>query len=333
MPQLYWDTLTLDQWDGLTLDGWDRLMLAPIVGSSVPVAVRSPRPPVPVPRSSQSRVINPAVWIAGSLPEPPNPYWLVLRSRTRAVRAAQEQRSRRQRSRLIRVIDPAKWGVRYYVDWRGLFRIFNAAEYWLYRSNSGPPAESDSPFATASSLPATPSDTYSDGTWYLSVAWFNGVLSSGFLPVGPNGETYLRLDLSGGQEEGPPPIGPISWRLEARPSGVVRVHAVIYLRGHEHDPDQWSMAYTTNGSTPAEDTPDATSDLDATGGQFLTYDLPAQANGTTVKVRLQTRRNDGSAETPDWVYSDNSTVLAITADAAGPTTPLDAETWPGSVDE
>lgn len=325
MPQLYWDTLDLDDWDGLTLDQWDRLKLAPILGSSVPVSMRIRRRAPPLPRKSHSRVVNPAVWIPGSLPEPPNPLMLRLEYRGRPTHDA----AQRRRSRIIRVIDPGVWGRRHYVAWRGRFRIFNAAEYWLYRSNSGPPAEGDSPFATASSLPATPSDTYADGTWYLSVAWFNGVLSSGFLPVGPAGERYLVLTLSGGAVVGNPPIGPLDWHLEARQGGVVRIHAVSYLLGQSTDPEEWAIAYTTDGSTPGEDAPDATVAMQPVGAQFLSYDLPAQVDGVTVKVRLQTRREDPAG----WVYSDDSTVLTITADAAGPTAALDARSWPGAIEE
>jgi len=45
-----------------------------------------------------------------------------------------------------------------------------------------------------------------------------------------------------------------------------------------------------------------------------------------VKVRLQTQR-DGD------VYSEDSTVATLTIDTEGPTVPLAAYTWPGTLPE
>jgi hypothetical protein len=64
-----------------------------------------------------------------------------------------------------------------------------------------------------------------------------------------------------------------------------------------------------------------------TGLVVLEYDLPGQANGTTVKVRLQTRRNDSGT----WRYSENSTVLTAIADASVPSAPLTLQQWPGDL--
>lgn len=229
------------------------------------------------------------------------------------------------------VVDPSIFRGRFYLDARGKYRVFNAAEYRFYRSSSAPPAEGDTPFATNATLPHTPADTYADGCWYLSVSYFNGVIDSGFLPLGEAGETYLRLDLSGGAQAGSPPRGPLDWRLEARASGVVRVIGVY--QADDLRADQWAIAYTTNGSTPPEDTPDVTQTMATRGLVILAYDLPGQADGTTVKVRLQSRRNDGTDESPSWVYSDGSTVLTATADAVGPSVPLAGERWPGQLPE
>jgi len=221
---------------------------------------------------------------------------------------------------------------KYYHNARGLFRIFNTAEYRFYRDNSAPPAEGSSPFATNATLPHTPADTYANGTWYISVSYFNGVLDSGFLPVGENGERYLRLDIAGGVETGSPPQGPMDWRLELQPSGVVRIVAHYFETGTLRA-GQWAFAYTTNGSTPATDTPDVTQDLEDVGLDVLSYALPAQGDGTTVKVRLQTRRNDGTVGSPVWVYSEDSTVLTLTADASGPSAPVGGERWMGRLPE
>ncbi len=201
---------------------------------------------------------------------------------------------------------------KYFVDGRGKYRVFNAATYRFYRSSTGPPAETDTPFATNASLPHEPADVFGDATWWVSVSYFNGVIDSGFLPLGPGAETYLRLDVAGGVEVGSPPRGPLDCRLGLVAAGVVRVLAVSCESG-SLKPDTWAIAYTTNGSEPPADTPDVTQDMTASPTQVLEYDLPGQGDGTTVKVRVQTRRAG--------IYSENSTVLSIDADAAGPTAP------------
>ena len=201
----------------------------------------------------------------------------------------------------------------YRTDARGLYRVFDAAVYRFYRSSTGPPVEGDTPFATNATLPHEPADVYGNGTWYLSVSWFNGIYDSGFLPLGAMGETYLRLDLAGGVEVVSPPAGPLHWHLQNVGSGVVQIVAVYVQAGAERAVD-WGFAYTVNGSTPATDTPDVKVTMDAADLTALSYDLPAQGNGTTVKVRLQTRRFDD----PSYTYSEDSTVETITADASGP---------------
>jgi len=212
---------------------------------------------------------------------------------------------------------------------RGLYHIFNAAVYRFYKSNSGPPVEGDTPFATNATLPFEPADTFADGTWYLSVSLFNGVHDSGFLPVGPNGETYLRLDVAGGAVVTSPPLGPVEWNLQLRPGGVVGILGFTIQTGADRA-TEWAITYTTNGSTPGTPpavAPDLTQALTfASGLEILDYDLPAQSEGTTVKVRLQTRRNDGS-----WVYSEASTVVVAVADATAPVPPLSGRIAPGEV--
>jgi len=208
----------------------------------------------------------------------------------------------------------------YILDARGLYRIFNAAEYRFYRSSTGPPAESDSPFATNASLPYTPADVFADGIWWLSVSYFNGVLDSGFLPLGPRGETYLRLDLAGGAETDGPPPGPQGWHIEQLAGGVVRVVGVYFDSAAERA-DSWTIAYTTDGDDPPEDTADVVETMEGTGLSFLAYDLPAQPAGTTLKVRLQTRR--------DGVYSEDSTVEQLVVETQVPVPPIDGEHWPG----
>lgn len=271
------------------------------------------------------------------------------------IRAARRpvDEHRAPRSRLF--ADAALRG-KHHLDGRGRYRIFNAACYRFYRSNTPPPQEAtregkrmflgdtwaaytfasmtwrgrrpDGPFDTNATLPHTPAATYGDGTWYLACSYFNGVIDSGFLPIGPGGETYLRLDISGGQATDGPPRGPNDFRIEQAAGGVVRVIA-FYVEIGDLRADEWAIAYTIDDSPPPEDTPDITQVMDSSGLCVLDYDLPAQAHGVTVKCRLQTRRLDGAV----WVYSENSTVLTITADAVGPTAPETLSPWPGQLPE
>ncbi len=214
---------------------------------------------------------------------------------------------RRVRSQIL-----AATKVGYLTDARGRYRIFAPAVYRFYRSQTAPPVEGDTPFATNATLPHEPADLFGDGTWFLSVSLFNGIFDSGFLPLGSQGETYLRLDLAAGVETISPPAGPLDWNLQNVGAGVVRIVALYVQDGTKRAAD-WAIARTFNGSTPATDTPDATEAMPTSGLAILTFDLAGQANGTTVKVRLQTRRYDLSQ-----VYSEDSEVKTITADATGP---------------
>ena len=213
----------------------------------------------------------------------------------------------------------------FYWDGRGKYRVFNAAEYWFYRSKDGAALEVYDFNAT---LPYEPTDTFSDGMWHIALMYFNGVIASDFLPIGPNGEPYLRIDVTGGAATDCPPNGPLDWRLEQGADGVVRVHGAYYQLGSLRAA-QWALAYTTDGTTPAADSPDATPTIPSGGPADLAHDLLAQAHGTVVKVRLQTRRQDDVT----WVYSENSVVKTIAVDATGPGAPLSGENWTGMLPE
>lgn len=222
-------------------------------------------------------------------------------------------------------------------SFRGLYRVFNAAEFRLYRSLGGVPAESGTPYATSPTLPVTPAATFTDGDWRLSMCWFDGVLSSGFYPVGPSGETYLRLRIVDGVLQGPPPLGPMGFQLFPLAGGVVRIVGT-YQQAAPWRADDWAVAYTINGTTPAEDDPDLTEEIPTGAVSVLDYSLPAQAHGVTVKVRLQTRRNDApepTEENPDpdpiWVYSEASEVLSLLIVTSGPTAALGGAQYRGEL--
>jgi len=209
--------------------------------------------------------------------------------------------------------------------------VFNEAAYYLYRSSSAPPAEDAAPFSVFTSLPRTPTTVFGNNTWWVALQYFNGVMFSGFLPIGPNGERFIRFVVTGGVQTKIPPNAPLDVRLEARAGGVIGVVAA-YLQGDALRATEWAITYTTNGSTPG--TPPAVSPTVTVAFAtehlaVLDYALPAQANGTTVKVRVQTRRDDSGT----FVYSENSTVLTAVADTVGPAAPLVGEDWPGLLPE
>lgn len=210
---------------------------------------------------------------------------------------------------------------RYRLEARGLYRIFGPAVYRLYRSNVAPPAEGDPIWTTAAALPVTPADSFADGTWWIAVSRFNGVLDSGLLVLGDGGETYRKLVISGGQAGGEPPLGPLDWQLEAAAGGVVRVVALLYAAVE----GEVALGYTIGGGDPPAGSPNITAPI-AAGISAWQYELPAQAHGTTVKARLEIRRNDGTPESPSWVYSP-SVVKSIAADSLGPAAPLAGVGW------
>ncbi len=191
-------------------------------------------------------------------------------------------------------VDPSTFRNEYDFDARGRWRIFNAAGYRFYFTRGAPPQEGDPPFATNATLAHSPVDTFAAGEWYFAVSYFNGVIDSGFYPVGPNGERYLILRVSSGSELGNRPALPALCWIEQRPGGKVRVNA-IYYQFDSLRADNWSLTYTVDGQIPGYDggTPGTTvtQAMPSSGLAILQYDdIPAQAHGTTVWVRVQVKR-------------------------------------------
>jgi hypothetical protein len=206
---------------------------------------------------------------------------------------------------------------RWYTEFAANYRRWNAPEYRFYWRPNNPIEPDHPPQATDASLPYTTDPTFGDGVWYFALSYSNGVLDSGFLPIGPNGEPYIRIEISGGVATASPPRSPFWARLVTEASGVVRILS-YYAESATNRADEWAITYTTNGSDPGEGSPDATVAMTGGGVQVLSYALPGQSDGTTVKVRVQTRRNDGISESPVWVYSIDDVIQTITADADGP---------------
>jgi hypothetical protein len=227
----------------------------------------------------------------------------------------------------------------------GLWRIKNAAKYWFRWNTSRPPTLDDPVNGTTATLPHTPADTFTSGTVYVAMTYFNGVLESGFYPVGANNEPYLRIDLdAGGTQTISPPAAPLTVDLQDRGAGTARIVAYYSDRAAEaYRADQWCVAYTTDGTTPPADTPDYTASIGSGVVIPLMLDLDADFDGaafpashnTALQVRVQTRRNDGTAGSPDWTYSKttDADVQSITIDAQGPDAPPGAHPYAGYTPE
>lgn len=266
------------------------------------------------------------LWQIAVLP-PPLESSQILQPQSALASGGGRRRRRGARSIFINAPPLKRWEVHA----RGAYHRFDIfSGYLFFRSNTGPPLETDARWDSNPSLPHEPPSAFADGTWYLSAMFSDGLNDSGFLPIGPAGETYLRLDVSGGSSFSGPPNPPSDLRLELHAGGVVRIIG-FYAQIDALRATQWAITFTTDGSTPGTPpavSPDVTVTMPTSGIAVLAYDLPAQADGTTVKVRVQTRR----AASP-WIYSEGSTVLTATADSVGPTVPLDGELWPGPLPE
>lgn len=195
---------------------------------------------------------------------------------------------------------PSTFRRRFRHDARGDYRVFGDAQYRFYFRDGSPPEEGDDAWATSATLPATVGDVpdgLDDGDFYFSAEYFNGVIRSGFLPVGANGETYLRIKTVGGVVQGAAPNGPTNWRLELRPGGVVAVIGFYYDRSALRALS-WVIEWTTDGTDPPAAAPEQTvvRAMPTSGVVVLDFEVPAQADGTPVKVRLRTQRTGSTIE-------------------------------------
>lgn len=221
---------------------------------------------------------------------------------------------------LSRRTPPTAFLSRYEFDATGRYRVFNDAEFQLFDSTGDPLATTPTeavPFAVSPVLPVTPADTYAAKVNKFSAVLFNGVLSSGFRPLGPKAQAYRSVYLLGGVVALDPPDSPGGWDLKTKAGGVVNIAGWYRSVPGELRAEDWALYFTFDGSTPSNplsDTPDATTPMPTEGVALLDYDLPAQANGTTVKVRVHTQRTDGVGDR----FSEDSVVLTIIADDAGP---------------
>lgn len=231
-------------------------------------------------------------------------------------------------------VNPSVWRSAHFFTARGAYRIFGQAGYCFFYGSSPPTDdESEDEFYTSFNGYET-SETFTDGIVYVAMKKTNGIVKSSFKPIGINGERYLRFDLSSGSELAAPPRKPFDVRLEAYAGGVIIVNGGYFEIGSNRGA-QFAIIYTTNGSDPGEDSADITVDTPSSGPAILSKALPAQGDGTTVKVRVQMRRNDGTAESPVWRYSDTDSddIMTATADAQGPAAPGDIDHKSGLITE
>ena len=223
---------------------------------------------------------------------------------------------------------PSTFRARFRHDARGDYRVFGDAQYRFYFRDGSPPEEGDDAWATSATLPATVGDVpdgLDDGDFYFSAEYFNGVIRSGFLPLGANGETYLRLKTVGGAVQGAAPNGPTDWRLELRPGGIVAVLGFYYDKSAVRALS-WVIEWTTDGTDPPAAAPEQTvvQAMPTSGVAVLDFEVPAQADGTIVKVRLRTQRTGSTIE------SERPEIKQATAEAglAVPTVEL-RDRWTG----
>lgn len=218
-----------------------------------------------------------------------------------------------------RVIRPGSGIRRQVTELRGAWRVFGTAGYRLYRQLGSPPQPGDTPWATPASLPVTPVDLFGDGTWYLAVSYYNGILDSGFLPIGPRGEPYRVLVVDKGVEANAPPQPPVDVRLEQLGGGVVRVTA-LYAEVGPNRADQWVISW---GGGPVIWSHTNTVAMPTSGLAILEFDITGLADAEVLNLLVTTQRSG------DNVQSTNTTVSTITVDAAGPSSVPDLRRWRG----
>jgi hypothetical protein len=194
---------------------------------------------------------------------------------------------------------------------RGLFRIFNPACYGIY-CESTPPVQGSTPTFMSTSLPAS-HGTFADGTWYVSVSYFDGVYDSGFLPVGPAGETYQKIVVSGGSGQTAPPA-PLTLDLEETAPGVVTVTAIAAGPAAGW---QWQLTWSDpsiGGGAPT------VGYLPMGGGAMsvLSYALSIGAPGTVLTVSVALFNGGGLGAGP--ALTETITLAA----GSGPSAPLGA---------
>lgn len=207
------------------------------------------------------------------------------------------------------------WRKRHATQVRGLSRVFNAAEYRFYRKDgSAPVPGTDSPHATASSLPDTPAGAWSDGDWYVTVTYFNGIIESLPKLQGPDGTAAKRLEISGSLEVDAAPGDPSEVTVSAIAGAKIRVVAIYSQardRGRGITPTHWRLSWSGDASGSA-----SIAFATAQNEEIrLDYEITL-SDGQSVTVVVKTGYDPGTG----FVESDG-VQATVTADSTGPDAP------------
>jgi len=280
---------------------------------------------------------------AYSAPAGPTTYTQVRRGR-RALRAAWDAvtrgrrtvatgraavaRGRRQCLQLFTRVSRGRRAVYMHVAARagGLTRVANAGltGYLLYRGVDAQPDLDGAAWETFSTLPhttaaldAAPAGT--ERTYYFVLRARN---AHGL--AGRDTRAWTVTVDDAGAVVATPPSAPSEAELAAWTAGAVRLTAeYLYAGDGDDQAGVWAIWITSDGSAPdPSGAPDATSTmLKRDGVAKLTWTSGEYADGTTLKVLVRTRRNDGTEASPTWVYSTNTAALTATAETDGPSAP------------
>lgn len=230
-----------------------------------------------------------------------------------------------RRRSLAQITAPPMGRKRYYSRHFGLWHAFNDAVYRFYLKLGSPPSPGDTPTSTSATLPKTLPGLFADGTYYLSVSYFNGVLDSGFLPIGAQGQTWQRFDIVSNNDIALPPQPPTFFSARPAANNDTRVFAVYAEEGATRA-DKW-VIYTTIDFAPDADPISSADrqevDLPAGGVAILEFTAAASNfDGLYTIVLVRTMR--GSTE------SENLAVYYFAGDDQPPNDAREPRDWTGS---
>lgn len=194
----------------------------------------------------------------------------------------------------------------------GLFRVADDSleRYELHIGVDDLPDLSDAPDETFTSFPHTTTATLAPDTVnYLVVN-----KRDKYDLVSKSINTTVISVNSGGEEDLPPPNGPLSIVWAATASAKFSLSAIYLHFQDEYPADKWAIYLRTNGTDPdpSIDTPTLVSMTDSGDGAsyLIDYLTIAYVAGTDGRVLLRTKR------TSDGKFSDNEDVFRATATAA-----------------
>lgn len=201
-------------------------------------------------------------------------------------------------------------GGRAYSEAIALYRCRGSAQYEGFQGTTEPDPEHDAAAATGAALPLTITAAITNGEYHHAAILRNAYGLGGGL------QDIQRVTVAAGVQGTNAPDGDLDVRLEPRAGGVTRVHSRFGMpQETDRRPIEWALWYTTNGSTPGSGSPNVTATLTrARRSAVWQYDLPAQADGTVVKVLVKVRKAGP-------VYQVSGTSANLTIRTTGPLAP------------